>query len=118
MFWLVITSPCKPVGIITNTVSYTKEYDSKGVCMLIIRLPFVNRPRQVFKTYIQMSSQKIIDDSGWVEYEKKWTCGLITDPLDKMRICIDHKFAKFTTRQHYLDNLRCNALWYRKNDRI
>ena len=75
--------------------------------MLNIRLPFVNRLEQVFKTYIQMQSHqvKIIGDSD-TEFEiwKKWTCGLINDPLDKWEFEIDHNFTKFTTRQQYLDN--------------
>ena len=81
--------------------------------MLNIRLPFVNRLEQVFKTYIQMQShqEKIIGDSvgkthqdSKFEIWKKWTCGLINDPLDKWEFEIDHNFTKFTTRQQYLDN--------------
>ena len=61
-----MAAPCKPVGLITNTVGYTLlciAY-SKGVCMLNIRLLFVNRLEQVFKTYIQSHQEKIIGDSA------------------------------------------------------
>ena len=54
---------------------------------------------------MQSHQVKIIGDSD-TEFEiwKKWTCGLINDPLDKWEFEIDHNFTKFTTCQQYLDN--------------